>query len=144
LTPALRTALDHVRSAIHVRELLDRHHIPFEAVEITRPAQEIPMDILPQLAQAAIGDVLIAPAPQEAHTLLICVVGAQNSPVDFEHASASISQYLTDVRKHEAVAQYLRRARSLASISYPGSGSGDAAPLASASESATQEAASFE
>jgi EpsD family peptidyl-prolyl cis-trans isomerase len=144
MTPTLRNALDHARSAIHVRELLDRRHIPFEAVEITRPAQEIPMDILPQLAQAAIGDVLIAPALQQAHTLLICVVGAQDSPVDFEHASASIGQYLTDIRKQEAVAQYLRRARSLASISYRGSGSGDAAPLASASESATRKAASLE
>jgi EpsD family peptidyl-prolyl cis-trans isomerase len=144
LTPTLRNALDHARSAIHVRELLDRRHIPFEAVEITRPAQEIPMDILPQLAQAGIGDVLIAPAPQQAQTLLICVVDVQDSPVDFEHASASISQYLGDVRKHEAVAQYLRRARSLASISYHGSGSGDAAPLASASESATRKAGSFE
>ncbi|MDB6102133.1 MAG: hypothetical protein JWO52_2132 [Gammaproteobacteria bacterium] len=139
LTPALRNALDHVRSAIHVRELLDRRHIPFEAFEITRAAQEIPMDILPQLAQAGIGDVLIATPPQQGHTLLICVVGVQDSPVDFEHASASITQYLSDVRKHEAVAQYLRRARSLASISY--GGSGDAAPMASASE---RKAASFE
>jgi EpsD family peptidyl-prolyl cis-trans isomerase len=142
LTPTLRNALDHARSAIHVRELLDRRHIPFEAVEITRPAQEIPMDILPQLAQAGIGDVLIAPAPQQAHTLLICVVGAQDSPVDFEHASASIGQYLTDIRRHEAVAQYLHRARSLASISY--GVPGDAAPLAAAGESAARKASSFE
>jgi EpsD family peptidyl-prolyl cis-trans isomerase len=142
LTPALGNALDHVRSAIQVRELLDRRHIPFEAVEITRPAGEIPMDILPHLAQARIGDVLIAPAPQQTHALLICVVGVLDSPVDFEHASASISQYLTDVRKHEAVAQYLRRARSLAAISY--GRSGNAAPMASASDSATQKTSSFE
>jgi EpsD family peptidyl-prolyl cis-trans isomerase len=142
LTPILRNALDHAHSAIHVRELLDRRHISFEAVEITRPAEEIPMDILPQLAQARIGDVLIATAPQQEHTLLICVVGVQDSPVDFEHASASISQYLTDVRKHEAVAQHLRRARSLANISY--GSSGNAAPMASASESATRKAASFD
>ena len=142
LTPALGNALDHVRSAIHVRELLDRRHIPFEAVEITRPAEEIPMDILPQLAQAGIGDVLIAPAPQQSHALLICVVGMQDSPVDFERASASINRYLTDVRKHEAVAQYLRRARSVASISYGGSGNAD--PMVSASDSATQKTSSFE
>lgn len=138
MTPALRDALDHVRSAIHVRELLDRHHIPFEAVEITRPAEEIPLDILPQLAQAGIGDVLIATAPQQEHTLLICVVSVRSSPIDFEHASATIRQYLMDVRKREAVAQYLRHARSLASISYGG------AAVASASESPTRKAASFD
>jgi EpsD family peptidyl-prolyl cis-trans isomerase len=142
LTPTLRNELDHVRSALHVRELLDRHGIPFEAMEITRPAEEIPTYILPQLTQAAVGDVLIASSPREAHALLICVVGVQDSPVDFEHALASIRQYLTDARNREALAQYLRHARSIASISY--GDSNHAAPIASAGDPATQKESSHE
>jgi EpsD family peptidyl-prolyl cis-trans isomerase len=141
LTPTLRNALDRVRSAIQVRELLNRHHIPFEAVEITRPAEEIPMDILPQLAHAGTGDVLIASPPQQARALLICVVGVQDSPVDFEHATTSIGQHLADVRNREVLAQYLRRARSLASISYT---SGDRGPVASADGRGTHQGSSFE
>lgn len=111
LTPALRNTLDHAKSAIQVRQLLDRRHIAFEAVETTRPAEEIPMDMLPQLAQAAVGDVLIASPPKETHALLICLVGARSSPVDFEHASGPIRQYLTDVRNRDALVEYMARLR---------------------------------
>jgi len=117
LTQTLRNELDRVRSALHVRELLNRRQIPFEAVEVTRPAEEIPAEVLPKLAQATAGDVLIASPPQ-AHVLLICVVSAHDSPVDFEHAHASIRQHLADARNREAVVQYLRQARSAAKISY--------------------------
>ncbi len=122
LTRALRNALDHARSAIGVRQLLDQHSVAFEAVETTRPAEQIPMNLLPQLAQAAPGDVLIASPPRDAHALLICVVDVRDSPVDFEHASVQIRQYLTDARNREVLAQYLRRARSVGSVSYGGSG----------------------
>jgi EpsD family peptidyl-prolyl cis-trans isomerase len=142
LTPTLRNALDRGRSAIHVRDLLNRHHIPFEAFEITRSAEEIPMDILPQLTHAGTGDVLIASPPQHMRALLICVVDVQDSPVDFEHATASINQHLTDVYNHTALAQYLRSARSLASISY--GRTGDAVPVASADEPATPQGSSFD
>jgi len=122
LTGTLRNALDRARSAIQVRELLDRQHVAFEAVETTRPAEEIPTDLLAQLAQAAKGDVLIAAPPQQARALLICVVGIRESPIDFEHARPQISQHLTDLRNRAIVAQYLQRARAQARISYASSG----------------------
>jgi hypothetical protein len=87
LTHTLRNALDQTHSAIQVRQLLDRQHVNFEAVETTRPAEEIPIDILPQLAQASIGDVLIAAPSQQARALLICVVDVRDSALDFQARS---------------------------------------------------------
>jgi peptidyl-prolyl cis-trans isomerase C len=121
LTQALRRALDHTASAMSVRQLLDRRSITFEAVETTRAAEEIPVNLLPQLAQAARGDVLIAAPPQGARALLICVVEVKDSPVDFNHAQPRIRQYLTDARNHEILAQTLHRARSVGNVSYAGS-----------------------
>lgn len=141
LTPILKKELDHVRSALHIRELLDRHRIAFEAVETTRAAEEIPADILRQLLRASMSDVLIASLPQESHALLICIVAVEDRPLDFEHARASIKQYLTDARNREALEQYLRQARSLASISYGESSYG--APIAAA-DAAIQKESSFE
>lgn len=121
LTQTLRGALDHTASAMSVRQLLDRRSITFEAVETTRAAEEIPVNLLPQLAQAARGDVLIAAPPQGPRALLICVVEVKDSPVDFNHAQPQIRQYLTDARNHEILAQYLHRARSVGNVSYAGS-----------------------
>ena len=129
LTQSLRGALDHTGSAISVRQLLDRRSITFEAVETTRAAEEIPVNLLPQLAQAARGDVLIAAPPQGPRALLICVVEAKDSPVDFNHAQPRIRQYLTDARNHEILAQYLHRARSVGNVSYAGSSRLQAAAL---------------
>jgi EpsD family peptidyl-prolyl cis-trans isomerase len=142
LTHTLRNALDHARSAIDVRQLLDRHRVAFEAVETTRPAEEIPNDILAQLAQAAIGDVLIAAPAREPRALLICVVDMQDSPIDFEQARPQITQHMTDARNRESVARYMQRARSQARISYPGSGA--AAVAASAGKADTREASALE
>lgn len=121
LTQALRNALDHAHSASEVRQLLERRRIAFEAVETTRPAEEIPIDILAQFAQATVADVLIAAPPQETHALLICIVDMKDSPLDFAHARPQITQRLTDIRNREAVARYLQHARSQARISYTGS-----------------------
>ena len=121
LTRTLRGALDHTRSAMSVRQLLDRRSISFEAVEKTRAAEEIPLNLLPQLTQAARGDVLVAAPPQGARALLICVVDIKDSPIDFNHAQQQIRQYLADARNHEILAQYLHRARSVGNVSYAGS-----------------------
>jgi peptidyl-prolyl cis-trans isomerase C len=120
LTSTLRRALDRARSAIDVRQLLDQHSVAFEAVETTRPAEEISMLLLPQLAQAAPGDVLVVSPPREPRAMLIWVVDVKEAPIDFEHASAQIKQYLTDARNRETLARYLRHARSTADIAYIG------------------------
>jgi peptidyl-prolyl cis-trans isomerase C len=120
LTQTLRDALDHTRSAMSVRQLLDRRSVSFEAVEMTRAAEEIPLNLLPQLTQAAHGDVLVAAPPQGSRALLICVVDIKDSPIDFNHAQPQIRQYLTDARNHEILAQYLHRARSVGNVSYAG------------------------
>jgi EpsD family peptidyl-prolyl cis-trans isomerase len=140
LTDALRNALDHARSAIDVRQLLDRHRVAFEAVETTRPAEDIPIDILAQLAQAAIGDVLIAAPAREPHALLICVVDMQDSPIDLEQARPQITQHMTDARNREIVARYMQRARSQARISYTDAG----AVAASAGNADKREASALE
>jgi EpsD family peptidyl-prolyl cis-trans isomerase len=121
LTRTLRDALDHTGSAMSVRRLLDRRSISFEAMETTRAAEEIPANLLPQLTQAARGDVLVAAPPQGPRALLICVVDVKDSPIDFNHAQQQIRQYLTDARNHEILAQYLHRARSVGNVSYAGS-----------------------
>ena len=125
LTRALHDTLDHTASAMSVRHLLDSRSIAFEAVETTRSAEEIPGSLLPQFAQAARGDVLIAAPPEGPRALLICVVDVKDSPVDLKQADQQIRQYLTDTRNHEILAQTLHRARSVGNVSYAGSvGSG--------------------
>ncbi|MBS0419382.1 MAG: hypothetical protein JSR66_16855 [Proteobacteria bacterium] len=125
LTRTLRDTLDHTASAMSVRQLLDHRSIAFEAVETTRAAEEIPENLLPQFAQAARGDVLIAAPPQGRRALLICVVDIKDSPVDLKHVDRQIRRYLTEDRNHEILAQTLHRARSVGNVSYAGSvGSG--------------------
>jgi len=121
LNRTLRDALDHTSSAMSVRQLLDSRSVTFEAVETTRAAEDIAVNLLPRLAEAARGDVLIASPPQGTRALLICLVDVKDSPIDFKRADQQIRQYLTDARNHEILAQYLHRARSVGNVSYAGS-----------------------
>jgi len=120
LTRTLRDALDHTSSAMSVRRLLDDRSVMFDAIETTRAAEEIPVNLLPQLAEAARGDVLIASPAEGMRALLICVVDVKDSPIDFKQADQQIRRYLTDARNHEILAQYLHRARSVGNVSYAG------------------------
>lgn len=99
-----------------VAAVLTAHQVPFESQNITRAAEQLPLEQLPRFAAAGVGDVVLQPARDGRSTLML-VTGTQEAPLVFDSAQPIIQQYLTNVRNAEALDAHLKSARAAANIS---------------------------
>jgi EpsD family peptidyl-prolyl cis-trans isomerase len=132
LTPGVVKKLGPARSPDGVALVLTGQHIAFEMQNLTRSAEQLALEQLPQFAAASIGDVLIHPAPNQRTTLML-ITGTQSAPLGFESAQPLIQRYLANMRNAEALEAHLKAARAAATISAP-----DPALLVAAAESERQ------
>lgn len=117
LTVELKSALNSPRTSQQVRELLAVRGIPFEYQQTSTAAEEVPLEVLPQFASAAVGDLLIANrGPDKA--ALMALSSIVESPRTFEQAKPAILSYLKGNRGQRALQDYLKQARAGAQISY--------------------------
>jgi EpsD family peptidyl-prolyl cis-trans isomerase len=119
VTAALHNELEQTHTADQVRELLNRHQLKYSAQQISRAVEDLPADMLPQFAKAAVGDVLIA-TQQDGNVLLLSVTGITNGPLDFEQVSPRIAQYLVANRNRKALEDQVKEYKAVAKISYSG------------------------
>jgi EpsD family peptidyl-prolyl cis-trans isomerase len=115
ITPGVLAELDAATSPDGVAAVLAGHHVPFETQNLTRAAEQLPIEQLAQFAAAEVGDVVIQPAPGKRSVLML-VTGVQNAPLGLESAQPIIQQYLANVRNAEALDTHLKLARAAASI----------------------------
>lgn len=99
-----------------VAAVLTAHQVPFESQNITRAAEQLPLEQLPRFAAAGVGDVVLQPARDGRSTLML-VTGTQEAPLVFDSAQPIIQQYLANVRNAEALDAHLKSARAAANIS---------------------------
>ena len=119
VTPALHSELEQTHSADQIRELLNRHHLQYSVQQLSRAAEALPADMLPQFAKAAVGDVLTATQP-DGKALLLSLTGIGNSPLDFDQASPGITQYLVASRNRKALEDQVKEYKAVAKISISG------------------------
>jgi EpsD family peptidyl-prolyl cis-trans isomerase len=118
LAESMLKELGAANSPDGVAAVLVGHHIAFDAQNLTRAAEQLPLEQLPQFAAAGIGDIVIQPLQGERTTVML-ITGTQSSPLGFESAQPIIQQYLANVRNAEALDTHLKQARASASISRP-------------------------
>jgi EpsD family peptidyl-prolyl cis-trans isomerase len=92
--------------------------IKFGANSATRPAEQIPMELLASIQPLKDGQSIVVQAPQ-ADTLLR-VASSQLAPVTEAVALPSIEQFLGNQRAKEAVAANLKQLRADTKITYMG------------------------
>jgi hypothetical protein len=117
LTEPVFKELGLANSPEGVAAVLAGHHVAFEAQNLTRAAEQLPLEQLAQFSAANAGDVVIPPA-QGQRTTLMLITGTQNAPLNFESAQPIIQQYLANVRNAEALDKHLKQARASASITH--------------------------
>jgi peptidyl-prolyl cis-trans isomerase C len=115
LTDSVVRKLGPARSPDGVALVLTGQRVAFAMQNVTRAAEQLPLEQLPQFAAANIGDVLIEHAEDQRSTLML-ITGTQNAPLGFESAQPIIEQYLANVRDAEALDAHLKTARAAASI----------------------------
>ena len=106
------------------------------ATNSTRPSEQLPIAILPQLDKLKEGEVVIYQQPSAI--VIAQITGIRADPVDEKRAGPVIEQFLVNKRRGEAVQTEVKRLRESAEVAYVGefAAAAQAAPKAAAQSSA--------
>ena len=97
---------------------LKAENLPAKAAQGVKPAEQLPLEILPRLAQMSDGQAMVVNSPDGL--LVIVVAGSQAQPVTLEQAQPAIVRVLqTQVRQKAAKAE-LDALKAAAKIEYAG------------------------
>lgn len=90
----------------------------FAGNQAVRPAEQIPLALLDQLAKVKDGQSVMVTTPQGAQ--VIVVAGSKSEPVELEKARPAIEQYLLNDAKRKLVEADVKAMRAAAKIEYKG------------------------
>lgn len=113
-----RQALAKTHSMDAIAKQLQEKNLAFKAGNLIRPAEQLPMEILPPLATAKNGQILILDTAQ--NTLILRLVETRSNPLNFEQATPAIKAYLDNQRLQTAIGSDMQRLRTAAKIEYLG------------------------
>jgi EpsD family peptidyl-prolyl cis-trans isomerase len=139
----LQATLANARTGQALAEALKAARLPFAQSTHTRPAENMPLEIIERVAALNEGQSLLVPQPGGARAILL--TRAVAAPVTFEQARPAIEQFLLNDRKRNRAQQEMEAVRTAARIEFVGKfarGAADApavpAPAMAASASASQ------
>lgn len=117
---------------------LKAENLPVKPAQGVKAAEQLPLDILPKLAQMQVGQTMVADAPDGL--LVIVMAGAQAQPVTLEQAKPAIARVLKAMARQKAAKAEVDALKGAAKIEYLGefaeAGKAEAAPSEAAAEAA--------
>ena len=143
--PALREKLAAAKNIGEFIEYLKASELRFTGDQVTRAAEQLPLDRLDAVAKLKDGQAVMNQSPKGVQVLMLA--GSRSQPVNEEQARPAIEQYLLNERKRKLVEDELKLLRGGAKIEYLGkfadaASAAGAAPLAAAPKAAASAAAS--
>ena len=93
-------------------------NIKFSGGSATRPAEQIPLELLSKIHTLKVGQGLVIAGPQSITVMRIAA--AQSAPVSESVALPQIQQFLSNQRKAEAATEEIKQLKAKAKISYMG------------------------
>jgi hypothetical protein len=127
LLNALREQTSRAAALDEVAAWLQERNVPFLEAALTRPAEQLPLAHLEELARLAnrkelarleAGALAVLPAPGGA--AVVELLAAERSPLGEAQAAPLIEQFLAGRRRLELAAAEVKRLRAAASIEYVG------------------------
>lgn len=97
---------------------LKDNSIKYASGSYTRPAEQIPLTMLPKLQDAKEGDTVIIEAGNSVH--LIHIVKAIESPIDLAAATPFIKSFFAHTRGKEIIDEKMKQFRKEAKVEYKG------------------------
>jgi EpsD family peptidyl-prolyl cis-trans isomerase len=119
LLPALREQASRAAALDEVAAWLYERNVPFVEAALTRPAEQLPLAHLEELARLEAGALAVLPSPGGG-AAVVELVEAERSPLGEAQAAPLIEQFLAGRRRLERAAAEVRRLREAASIEYVG------------------------
>jgi len=117
----LATLKDDVAKQKSMQEIADAlkgKGIKFSGGSYNRPAEQIPLDILPKLQDTKDGETIIVGMGPATH--VIRVVKTQSAPIDLNAATPFIRNYFMNIRGKEFVESEMKKLRKEAKVEYMG------------------------
>jgi EpsD family peptidyl-prolyl cis-trans isomerase len=115
---ALKRALDGAASPAQVLDILARERLKSSVRYLSVSAEDLPLGVLPQLAQLKEGASVALPRDGGARVLTL--LGSQAAPIGRDGAQRLIAQYLVNESKRELIAQSIKSLRNDAKVEYLG------------------------
>jgi EpsD family peptidyl-prolyl cis-trans isomerase len=119
ITPQLLE--EQVRKAKSLNDVvtwLKSLNVPFNANSTVKAAEQLPLEVVPRLAQLQTGQVMLMPAQQGY--LLVQVAATEKQPLDEKQATPFIEQFLVNQKRLELARAEVKQARDAAKIEYVG------------------------
>ena len=115
---ALKAKLDKAKSDPDVVKALKEQKIGFRELLTAKPAEQLPMEVLPRIAAMAKGDLVVL--NNGAETTIMRLVDFVEQPATVQQATPVIEQYLINARKKDLLDAKLKTLRTAAKIEYLG------------------------
>jgi hypothetical protein len=134
---ALEAEVRKAKSLNDVVAWLKSKNVPFNANSTVKPAEQLPLEVVPRLAQLQPGQVMLMPAQQGY--LLVQVAATEKQPLDEKQAQPFIEQFLTNQKRLELARNEVKSLRGTAKIEYVGDFARGAPAAAAKGEKAAAE-----
>jgi EpsD family peptidyl-prolyl cis-trans isomerase len=118
LVDVLRAEAARAADLDEVAAWLRQRNARFTAVNVTQPAEQVPLSQLPELARMRAGEIAVFGTPGGAS--VVQLVHAEEAPLTEPQAAPVIEQFLAARRRMELAAAEVRRLRERARIEYVG------------------------
>lgn len=129
---AIRAQLGASKTLDEFAAWLKAENLPVKVAQGVKPAEQLPTQILPQLAQMPNGQAMVMDSPDGL--TVIVLADAQSQPVTLEQAKPAISRLLQVQSRQKAAKAELDKLKAAAKIEYVGefvdAGKPEAAPAA--------------
>ncbi|MFN3716191.1 MAG: EpsD family peptidyl-prolyl cis-trans isomerase [Thiobacillus sp.] len=115
---AVRAQLSASKTLNDFAAWLKAENIPAQAAQGVKPAEQLPLEILPQLARVGKGQAMVVNTPDGL--LVIVVADTQMQPVGMEQAKPAIAKLLQQQARQKAAKAELDALKAAAKIEYLG------------------------
>jgi EpsD family peptidyl-prolyl cis-trans isomerase len=115
----LKESVASKKSMMDIEASLKEKGIAFSGGSFTRPAEQLPLDILPQFQLLKNGDMFVWQAGDVAH--VIKMTNIEEAPVSLTEATPMIKNYFMNTRGKQMVEDKIKKFRQEAKVEYLGS-----------------------
>ena len=116
--PTLQGQMAKIKSLNEVLEWLKAQNIQFATDAGVKPAEQLPMEVLPKYHQLKDGETAIIPTA--GAILIVQLLASQTQPLDEKQATPFIEQFLANQRRSDLAASEVKKLRGAAKIEYVG------------------------
>lgn len=131
----LQAQMSKVKSINDVAEWLKQKNVPFNAATTTKPAEQLPIELLPKLHQMKDGQIGVLPLP--GRIVVMQLAASRTVPITEANAIPLIEQFLQNQRKVDLINKEMKSLREKAKIEYQGEFTAPAAATAAGTPATT-------